>query len=100
MPEWDNRGRGDNNSRSWNRGRNDNDWNRRGGRPNNWNWDNDWDKKHKGKKRKFNHYYGYNDAWWYPYWNQWLAPVVNPIFTWFQPYPTSLPTIARPGVYW
>jgi hypothetical protein len=102
MPEWDNRGRNDHDSRSWNRGRNDNDWNR-GRRDRDWDrgWDNDWwkwDKKH--KKRRYNHYYGYNDAWWYPYWNQWLAPVVNPIFSWFAPYPTSLPVVARPGVYW
>ena|SRR5215207_9609729 len=104
MAEWDrdwgdnrNRGRQDN---DWNRGRRDNDWNRGRGWGNNNNWDWNWDKKYKHKKRKFNHYYGYNDAWWYPYWNQWFAPVVNPIFSWFAPYPTSLPTTVRPGVYW
>lgn len=98
--DWD-RGRGDN-DRDWNRGRRDNDWNRG---HNDWNrghggWDNDWWKPKKHKKRRYNHYYGYNPAWWYPYWNQWVAPVVNPIFSWFAPYPTSLPTVAQPGVYW
>lgn len=105
MPEWDNdnnrgggdRGRGDNDwnrggrDNDWDRGRHDNDWNRRGWDNNDWNrgwgdW-NDWDKKYKKHKKRHYNYYPGNPAWWYPYWNQWVAPIVNPIFSWFQPYP-------------
>ena len=108
--DWDRGGRGGGGGNDWdrdNRGRgNDNDWNRGrgGGWDNDWNrgWDNDWwdwDRKgKKHKKRRYNYYPG-NPAWWYPYWNQWVAPIVNPIMSWFQPYPyqtTYQPSVLYP----
>ena len=116
MPEWDNNrtggGQGNWNSgrdndrdwgrdgrgggQDWDRGRRDNDWNRgHGGWDRDWDrhrgrrdWDWDWDDwfKPKKHKRRYNYYLG-NPAWWYPYWNQWVAPIINPIVSWFQPYP-------------
>ncbi len=84
--DWGRDGRGG--GQDWDRGRGGNDWDRH---DNDWNrgWGYDWDdwyKPKKHKKRRFNYYPG-NPAWWYPYWNQWVAPIVNPIVSWFQPYP-------------
>ena len=101
--DWDRGGRGGGNDWDRNRGGRDNDWNR--------GWDNDWNRGHRGgfdwddwyrpkkhKKRRYNYYPG-NPAWWYPYWNQWVAPIVNPIMSWFQPYPyqtTYQPSVLYP----
>ena len=46
------------------------------------------------RPRAFNHRPRTNPAWWYPYWNQWVAPIINPIYSWFQPYPQpNYPTV-------
>jgi hypothetical protein len=52
-------------------------------------------KRYRKYARKYNHYYGVNDAWWYPYWNQFVAPVVNPILSTFWPYPSA--PVVQPG---
>lgn len=83
------------------------DWDRhrRGGY--NFGWERSWDslsKKQRKRIRRYNHIYGYNDAWWYPYWNQWIAPVINPVISWFAPYPVvtpyPYPQTVIPGTYW
>ena len=102
--DWDRGGgRGGGRDNDWDRGRRDNDWNRGwdgrgGGWDNDW-WD-DWYRPKKHKRRRYNYYPG-NPAWWYPYWNQWVAPVLNPIVSWFQPnpygtYPGGIPSIIYP----
>ena len=99
--DWNRGGRNDNND--WDRGRpgHDNDWNRRPiirrppvvyrsrpyKRPPSFNFPS-------YRPRAFNHRPRTNPAWWYPYWNQWVAPIINPIYSWFQPYPQpNYPTI-------
>lgn len=96
----------------WNRGDRDrdHDWNRnRGG------WDRDWDRRrhipvrhtwptpvrYHYKRRRYNA--PYNRTWWWPYWNQWVAPIINPITSWFWPYPIAgspYPSQVIPGTYW